>query len=437
MKSIKKQMEGVKGELKKENSIFIELPRKFVFKDHGIYDFNDVFSIFDWSLKNKIVNIDLTTCSHTNYQTLSLLVLYAWKLKGQGCKVDFNLSSEIQGASEIWRNMGCKGIFPVLGNERSQFMAHKFKPLFALRNKIDFKKVLDLASDYTKDFDIEFMHTLRYILSELLYNTLEHGQNYGGVSISRARIPSIVQFTWYEKSNELRFIIADNGIGIKKHIEQAYPAQESHEDAIRTAIKPQVSGTFGSNDPYTSQNNAGVGLFLSSNIIRKLNSEMHIISGDGLLHITPSDITSSTLDHNWPGTMVLVTIKDCHSNIGFEFEKINQIFKERAMQELSLSSQLEEESNFYLNISNYFGPFAEDKESAINYRNKNLFNAIDEGKTITIDFEGVSTSPHSFLSALLASPIKTLGMQAYKKIKFVNVPKGIRETIDFIMDDNT
>lgn len=210
MGSITEQMKEVKDRIKKENTIFIKIPKKFVFRDHGIYDFDEVLYIFDWNINNKIVNIDLTECVHSNYQTLSLLVLYAWKLKGQGCMVYFNLNSETtQSASQIWRNMGCLGIFPVLGNPRSNFVGHRFKPLFALRNKNDFKKVLDLASDYTKDFDIEFMHTLRYILSELLYNTLEHGENYGGESINNAKIPSIVQFTWYEKSNELRFIIAD------------------------------------------------------------------------------------------------------------------------------------------------------------------------------------------------------------------------------------
>ncbi|MCB1584214.1 MAG: hypothetical protein KDI92_14220 [Xanthomonadales bacterium] len=95
---------------------------------------------------------------------------------------------------------------------------------------------------------------------------------------------------------EILFIIADIGIGIKRHIEQAYPGQGSDEEAIKLAIKPQVSGTFGSTDPYKQKNNAGIGLFISTNIIRRLKADMHILSGNGLLHVSPRDITGRTWD---------------------------------------------------------------------------------------------------------------------------------------------
>ena len=48
-----------------------------------------------------------------------------------------------------------------------------------------------------------------------------------------------------------------------------------------------------------------------------------------------------------------------------------------------------------------------------------------------------SGAPHSFLSGLFASPIKSLGISAYKRLKFINTKPEIRETIDFIFDDNT
>jgi hypothetical protein len=44
---------------------------------------------------------------------------------------------------------------------------------------------------------------------------------------------------------------------------------------------------------------------------------------------------------------------------------------------------------------------------------------------VLVDFDGVETAPHSFLSALLASPIKTLGLPAYKLIKIVNATPEI------------
>ena len=54
-----------------------------------------------------------------------------------------------------------------------------------------------------------------------------------------------------------------------------------------------------------------------------------------------------------------------------------------------------------------------------------------------VDFENVNYVPHSFLSVLLATPVHILGMTAYKKIKILNANPEIRETIDFIFDENT
>ncbi len=426
----------IRKQIPKDSSVLLKLPNKFAFKEHGYYDFEDLISFFDWNFSDQQVKIDLRDCKAPNYQALSLLVLYAWKLKDQGCTVSFIEDEDEIGASSMWRRMGARGTFPVLFSEAMNFNGNVYKPLFAVRNTNDFKKVIETAETYLDGFNVEYMHTLRYVLSELLYNTLEHGCSYGGENIHNIRIPSIAQFTWYRNSNEIHFIIADTGIGIKKHIEQAYPGRESDEEAIKLAIKPQVSGTFGKTDPYRQKNNAGIGLFISTNIIRRLKADMHILTGNGLLHVSPRDITGKTLKSSWPGTIILVTIK-IENDPGFILHKMMQEFRTQAANEQKHADKKEEDNIYYISISNYFGVFAEDKESGIRFRDNRIFTALDEGKSILIDFDGVVSAPHSFLSALLASPIKSLGMLAYKRIKFVNASPEIRETIDFILDDNT
>jgi hypothetical protein len=249
-------------------------------------------------------------------------------------------------------------------------------------------------------------------------------------------VPSLVQFTWYKNNNEIQFIIADTGVGIKQHLEQAYPGQESHEAAIKLAIKPQISGTFGSTDPYKEKNNAGVGLYISSNIIRRLNADMHIVSGDGVLHISPRDITGRTINAKWPGALILVTLR-LEQNINFYLHQMMQEFRNSAKVEQQKADHIEQDERFYLSMTNYFGVYAEDKGAAISFRNSKLLPAVLAEKNIVIDFDGVLSAPHSFLSALIASPIKQFGMSAYKKIKVLNASPEIRETIDFILDENT
>jgi len=426
----------IKRELARERTVSISLPRKFTFKDHDVYDFEKFLSFFDWDITESPVRIDLSTCRVANYQSLSLLVLYAWRLKDQGCRLTFIESDGELGASAMWRRMGARGLFSVLPNINQVFHGEHYKPLFAVRSNTDFQKVISRAESFTSTLNVEYTETLRYVLSELLYNTMEHGKIFGSNGLKNLRIPSIAQFTWYQKRNQIHFLIGDVGIGIREHLKQAYPTISSDEEAIQLALRPRVSGTFGKNDPYKQQNNAGMGLFLSSNIIRRMRADMHVVSGCGLTHISPRDVTARHINSFWPGTFVLVTI-DLSDSSDFVLHKAMQEFRAAAESEQARADRSEADSTWYLEITNFFGTHAEDKEAAIRYRDKYLFAALDAGKRIVINFDGVKSAPHSFLSALLASPIKQLGLKAYKIIKITNATPEIRETIDFILNDNT
>ena len=277
---------------------------------------------------------------------------------------------------------------------------------------------------------------MRYVLSELLYNTLEHGSSSYKFGLNRVRIPSIIQFGWYQQSDELHFIVADTGIGIKRHIERTYPGQDSHETAIKKSLNYKVSGTFATANPYENKDNAGVGLYISSNIVRKLHADMYVVSGDGLVHVSPRDTTSKKLKHSWKGTFVLVTIK-LGGDEALNLHKLMTELRNVAEKELLKNSDSEDKGEHYLSINNFFGAYAENKEEAIAYRKKYLIDAVKAGKVIRLDFQDVIASPHSFLSALIATPIKIYGTTSYKKIKIVNAIPEIRETIDYIFDDNT
>ncbi len=427
------QLRDVERKLRASNRLVLPLPAYFNFKDHDAFDFDKALRFFDWSINHRSVVIDLRPCQSANYQTLALLVLYAWRLKSNGCRVDFTLGAE--GASDVWRMMGAPGLFAVGFNENQNFKSHDFKPLFAIRNHIDFKAAIQESSDFSKDFNIEYTNTLRYVLGELLYNTLEHGVAYFEDQ-RRRRLPSLIQYTWYLRRNEIQFIVGDVGIGIRRHLSQSYSGLEDDEQALRKAIQPQVSGTFGRSDPYASRNNAGMGLYLSTNIVRRLHADMHIVSGNAVLHVSPADVTTRQIQHGWPGTFALVSIA-LDNQAGFELHNLMTELRETAHREHEAISRSEAEGTKYLSIVNYFGPYPEDKSAAIKFRDRELVPASNGDVRILLDFSGVVSSPHSFLNALLATPIKRMGMAAYKKIKIINAAPEIRETIDFILDDNT
>lgn len=416
--------------------INIKIPNAYGFKDHGIFNFDKALRIFDWNLENCDVTIDAYNCEKANYQAMALVPLYLWHLRSKNCYIKFNFRKSPRGAFKMWERMGAKGWHQVLMKNGQNFIGHEYKPLIAIRNNTDFKKALMRAETYTNGFNVEYEKTLRYVISELLYNTIEHGRTVREYNNRIKVVPSVIQFTWYKGVNELHFIVADLGVGIKTHLEQTYPTYESHTDAILDSIKYNVSGTFGITDPYKSKDNAGVGLYLSSSIIQKLNADMHILSGDGLVHISPRDITGHKIKYSWPGTFVLVTLK-LGEDLKFNLHRVMSELRSSAKKEVEEGEFRESQNTFYINIKNYFGSYAEEKESAIKFRDKYILAAIDNDKALLIDFADVKSAPHSFLSALLATPIKRLGMPAYKQIKVINAEPEIRETIDYILDDNT
>lgn len=431
-------MEPIKKELLKSNIVTIKLPRRFGFKNHDIMDFDTILSLFDWNIKNKVVEIDFRECTSADYQAVSLIVIYTWHLKSNGCRVKHLINHGTdQHSSAMWKNLGALGTFNVLTQPNQQFGYNKYKPLFALRKDNsyrDFKNVIKNIEDYTSVFDISYIDTLRYILSELMYNTMEHGSTYSN-NLNR-KIPSLVQMSWYQKKEVMNFIIVDLGIGIKEHLEQAYSGIESDEEAIRLALQPEKSGTFSNSNTYLSKNNAGMGLFLSSNIIRRLQGDLYIISGNGHVHISPRDITSKTLEHEWKGTIAFLSIR-IGKNTTTDLESILQELRSQAENERNIRKDQADEEKFVLSMYNYFGDYAEIKEDAIKIRDKYLIPKIKEGKKIIIDCRHIKSAPHSFLNALLATPIKSLGINAYKKIKVINAESNVRETIDFIFEDNT
>jgi hypothetical protein len=264
-------------------SEIIELPTNFSFRSHAVHDFNPALSVFNWSLKNTDVLIDFTKCRNANYQALALVVLYVWHLRINGCSIDFRFGQTNEGPTRMWTLMGARGWSQILYQETQQFNGSPLKPLIGVRTQPDLSRVLSMAEEYTKGFNVEYEKTLRYVISELMYNTMEHGKRFFtrdglyeggpiGDPAGAKQCPSIVQFTWYTNRQEMSFIVADIGVGIKRHLENAYPPFANDVEAIKYAIRPGVSGTFHNTGPYQAKNNAGVGLFISSNLVRRLSS---------------------------------------------------------------------------------------------------------------------------------------------------------------------
>lgn len=403
-------------------AVIIQTPESLTFDKYDSDEFDKVLSIFDWSLQDKNVEVYFKENNFYLDVFVFLLYIYLIYLTTKGCKLKIFFPNEVSSL-ETFRTV--REDWNILINSANDWLKEPMRPLFIF-NSDDRENALRFREKYTENLNIEYEKTIRYIINEILYNTLEHGKN-------GRNLPSLLQFFWDEETNELSFIVADVGIGIKKHLRQTYPHLETDVEAILYAIKPQVSGTFGRPQiGYETKNNAGVGLYFSSNIAQRLNADMFIVSGNGFVHISPNEIISQELNHQWKGTFVYVKMK-----LGL----IKDLNLQKMISEITKSipkvDKAAEDDNLYIHVRNYFGRYAEDKDLAKKIRDEKLLPALAENKTLTIDFEDILSAPHSLLNAMLATPIERLGLSAYKKIKIINAAPEIRETLDFIFDDNT
>jgi anti-sigma regulatory factor (Ser/Thr protein kinase) len=153
----------------------------------------------------------------------------------------------------------------------------------------------------------EQAEAIRYVVSELLRNVIEHAEAPEG---------AIVAAQYYAKSNRVSIGIVDTGVGIKKTINRSHPAWDD-KDAIKLALTPGITGTT-SREGGTIDN-AGAGLFFIKSIAATNHDFFMLYSGNALyklhkrakkLHINPLDDPHSLKEDmpNWPGTVVGVDI---------------------------------------------------------------------------------------------------------------------------------
>lgn len=154
----------------------LELPNHFNFKNYGGIDFNKALEVFKWEIEDTDITVDFSKCYRANYQALALLVPYLFRLKSQNKNIWFKLTSGSDDASAMWKNLGANNLNYIFSHEDSNFNSNRYKPLFAIRNTRDFQNTFRKIADYTQNFNIGYEQTLRGMLSELFYNTLEHGK---------------------------------------------------------------------------------------------------------------------------------------------------------------------------------------------------------------------------------------------------------------------
>lgn len=119
----------------------------------------------------------------------------------------------------------------------------------------------------------EQAYPIKYVMSELVRNVLEH---------SRSQIGAIVSAQYFKKTNRISIGVADRGIGIKTAINKSYNAKSDHE-ALELALRPGITGT--TTKIGGTEFNAGAGLFFTKSIAKVSRDFFLIYSGDSFFKL--------------------------------------------------------------------------------------------------------------------------------------------------------
>lgn len=167
------------------------------------------------------------------------------------------------------------GLFSFLRlNSQMEIIEHesagRFIPLTQIKDSASLSKFIE---DMIPLLHLEEKNAqpIKYIISELVRNVLEHSNSKNGAMVSAQ---------YYNKSNTIRVGIVDSGVGISKTIRKSHVAP-TDLDAIQLALTPGITGT--TDKEGGTDYNAGAGLFFTKSIA-KINRDFFIIYSGNTLY---------------------------------------------------------------------------------------------------------------------------------------------------------
>jgi len=208
--------------------------------------------------------------------------------------------------------------------------AGRFIPLTQIKDSISLTKFI---TEMTPLLHLDPKHAgpIKYIVSELVRNVLEHSSSQYG---------AILSAQYYKESNIIRIGVADTGVGIKRTIGHSYQVSTDLE-AIRLALMPGITGT--TRREGGTEFNAGAGLFFIKSIASVNHNFFVIYSGDAMykllkrttrepkLYADPFRDRHSTNDRlpHWNGTVVGIDISlDATQEFSTLLDLIRKIYVE-------------------------------------------------------------------------------------------------------------
>jgi hypothetical protein len=287
----------------------------------------------------------------------------------------------------------------------------------------------------------ETSNAIIYCLSEFLRNVFEHSSSPCGAFVSAGYFP---------KASRVTIGVADLGVTVPAHVKRHYAKERGNEGdvtdevALRLALEPRVSGSSDSN------RNAGLGLYMTRRIANLTGGKFWILTG-GLCARSDGDLDNPggrgpvdvrAVSNRWNGTVAALTLNT--NRLGSFRRALDSaqadIVEGAVVRALDIFKRKEVlPGSQVVQIAPDVSNIAQDKIRAQHIRQMIIMPVLREGKSLTLSFLGVALTTQSYMHALLAEPLRFLGLDNLQsRIHFQGcssqVTVIIRMVIGYVLD---
>ncbi|MBF5045874.1 sensor histidine kinase [Aggregicoccus sp. 17bor-14] len=275
-------------------------------------------------------------------------------------------------------------------------------------------------------------HTIRYVLVELLRNTVQHSLDPRGGLVS-------ADLSVFEGNRQMvQVTVADAGIGIPESLRTLHPSAANPRVALERALWPHISGTFEEGLTGTAQN-AGMGLFFIAEMAKLTGGTLLIATRGATLVLTGSSdgISAPTLRFidpqgtGYPGTLVVFELP-----VGsvVDYPELIETIKDRAKArtpQRATHRWLRFDPAPAAAAAFEIRSRAEDTAKATALARDELVPRIVRREPVLLDFAGLDIVTQSYLHSLLYEPLR-LAWALRTPIYVTNVAPAVRSTLDLL-----
>jgi hypothetical protein len=247
---------------------------------------------------------------------------------------------------------------------------------------------------------------------------------------------------YFPKPKTVQVSISDRGQGLPASLEHNYPELRTDLEAAKLAVLPHSSGSpelplraqhKDELGPFSSPDNAGLGLFFCKEIAWRSRGAFWLASQSALLGVTSDDQAAQHRVYRriepWEGTSVTM-----HFPAHGVAELADLLHVCQNLARAARTSSGEAGLDFLDQLPEDFdgerivvADFVEDVEQAAVVRRNKLIPAGEQGRWVVLDFDRIRFATQSFVHALVYEPLRRPG--GLFRVSFLNCTRATEEAV--------